>query len=122
MRRIAASALIIFFSLLLSAPLFGPDADTNLPPCCRRHGKHHCAMRMSERPANAPGFASVTEKCPCFPAATCAAQPLRFKPEPSQRICVDVVIYPGVHTSIPTYRRAALILSHPRRGPPTPLV
>ncbi|HET6206589.1 MAG TPA: hypothetical protein VFD98_07250 [Terracidiphilus sp.] len=121
MRRIAATALIIFFSLLLSAPLFGPDADTNLPPCCRRHGKHHCAMRMSERPANAPGFASVTEKCPCFPAATCAAQPPRFKPEPSQRICIDVVIYPAVATPAEVHRSASSIASHPRRGPPTPL-
>jgi hypothetical protein len=121
MRRAAASALMIFFSLLLSAPFFGPDADANLPPCCRRHGKHHCAMRMSERPANPPGFASITEKCPCFPAATCAGQPPRFKPEPSQRICRDVVIYAGVPAPAQVHRRACLILSHPRRGPPPPL-
>ena len=62
MRRTIALALMMAFSWTLIAPIFGPDADANLPPCCRRHGKHHCMMRMMERfGGNQTGFTSVRE-------------------------------------------------------------
>jgi hypothetical protein len=50
-RRAIAFSLMVLFSLTLIAPLFAPDADANLPACCRRNGKHHCMMRMMERTA-----------------------------------------------------------------------
>jgi hypothetical protein len=46
MRRTIALALTMIFSWMLIGPAFGPDADANLPPCCRRNGKHHCMMPL----------------------------------------------------------------------------
>ncbi|MGA9061121.1 MAG: hypothetical protein WB341_05565 [Terracidiphilus sp.] len=44
MRRGFSIFLILFFGLgPLSAMIDGSE-DAGLPPCCRRHGAHHCAM------------------------------------------------------------------------------
>ncbi len=44
MRRGFSIFLILFFGLgPLSAFIDGSE-DAGLPPCCRRHGAHHCAM------------------------------------------------------------------------------
>jgi len=64
MRRFLASALLLLFSFLLSSPVIlalDKDADANLPACCRRAGRHGCAMQgqSSSGPAvRAPGCAS----------------------------------------------------------------
>jgi hypothetical protein len=42
-----------------------------LPACCRRAGKHHCMMHMSEgnqAPSSTPQFSAQPEKCPYCPA------------------------------------------------------
>ena len=45
MRRISSIFLILLFGL---GPLsvFIDSEEAYLPPCCRRHGAHHCAMAM----------------------------------------------------------------------------
>jgi hypothetical protein len=68
MRRAFSIILILFFG-------FGPlsiliDSEhANLPPCCRRHGAHHCAMAAMTRNA-ASGempMASAPLTCPDYP-------------------------------------------------------
>jgi hypothetical protein len=68
MRRAFSILLILFFG-------FGPlsvliDSEhANLPPCCRRHGAHHCAMSTMTRNA-ASGrmpMASAPLTCPDYP-------------------------------------------------------
>jgi len=69
MRRAFATLLVLVFSLPLIAPAFasGPD-DAQLPACCRRGGKHHCAMNMEV--GNIPSrFHVASEKCPYSPFA-----------------------------------------------------
>lgn len=70
MRRAPAALLLLVFSFPLIAPLFasGPD-ESQLPACCRRDGKHHCAMAMGGMElANVPSrYIVVSEKCPCCP-------------------------------------------------------
>lgn len=63
MRRALAAVLVLLFSIPLIAPAFasGPD-ESSLPACCRRDGKHHCAMMsMGAVPSQ---YAAVSEKCP----------------------------------------------------------
>jgi hypothetical protein len=63
MRRVCASLLLPVFSLPLIAPALAsaPD-DSQLPACCRRDGKHHCAMNME---VNVPSRYHVAqETCP----------------------------------------------------------
>ena len=122
MRRTIALALMMVFSLTLIAPAFGPDADANLPPCCRRHGKHHCMMRMMERSRSSQtGFTSVSEKCPCFPVSTCAVHSANYKPETGKQIYAEVVRHPSCKPQTEALYRVSLLRSHQKRGPPPPL-
>jgi hypothetical protein len=122
MRRLIALSLMTMFSWTLIAPLFGPGADANLPPCCRRNGKHHCMMRMMQRPGgNQKGFTSVTEKCPCQPASTCAAYSPVFKPEAGSRFYAQVMRRPACAPRTEDFRCISSLRSHQKRGPPTPL-
>jgi hypothetical protein len=123
MRRTIALALTMVFSLMLIAPIFGPDADANLPPCCRRNGKHHCMMRMMERlSGNQKGFTSVSEKCPCLPVSTCAAHSPTYKPEAGSQFYAEVVRHPSCAPQTEARYRISFLGSHQKRGPPAPLV
>ena len=122
MRRTIALALMMMFSLTLIAPLFGPDADANLPPCCRRNGKHHCMMRMVQRLSdNQKAFTSVSEKCPCFPVSTCAVHSPTCKPEAGKQYYAEVVRHPSCGSQTKALCRISLLRSHQKRGPPAPL-
>ena len=95
MRRGFSIFLILFFGLgPLSAFVDGSE-DAGLPPCCRRHGKHHCAMYAAIMAMRAgrgidptPGY-SAPLTCPLYhgptfsmlmPAHALAAAPASFHP------------------------------------------
>lgn len=44
MRRGFSIFLVLFFGLGPLLALTNGSEDASLPPCCRRHGAHHCAM------------------------------------------------------------------------------
>jgi len=125
MRRLLSIYLILFFWLgPLAATLPASDNDSRLPPCCRRHGGHHCAMpsRTGATMANtahgsAPAFtAPVT--CPYFPGYT--ARPATS----TQALTASGVSLPALIAQVhsPAAGRAATRLSQIRtragRGPP----
>jgi hypothetical protein len=66
-RRAFGILLLLLFSLPLIAPAFasGPD-DSQLPACCRRDGKHHCAMNM-EAGSIPSSFHVISARCPYSP-------------------------------------------------------
>jgi hypothetical protein len=78
MRRGFSIFLILFFGLgPLSAFVDGSE-DAVLAPCCRRHGKHHCAMDaqiMAMRAGRGidltPSF-SAPITCPSYPGQSAA--------------------------------------------------
>ncbi len=72
MRRALSIVLVLLFGLgPLSATIEASD-DARLPPCCRRHGAHHCAMagamiaRMAQAASGAPAFTTPSH-CPFYP-------------------------------------------------------
>jgi hypothetical protein len=122
MRRVIALSLMMLFSWTLIAPFFAPNADANLPACCRKNGKHHCMMRMMERRGGLQkGFTSVSEKCPCFPVSTCAIYSPIFKPEAEGQFSADVVRHPAIAPQSEVFYRISFLRSHQKRGPPIPL-
>jgi hypothetical protein len=121
MRRAIAVLLMLVFSSMLIAPVLAADPEASLPACCRRHGKHHCAMRMAVQPGSRTGFTTVKGKCPCFPAGTTAVRSWQFRPELDPSLACGWLR--GPFTAAPaqsgfpfTFRRG-----HPKRGPPAPL-
>lgn len=71
MRRGFSILLILFFGL---GPLsvFIDSEDANLPPCCRRHGAHHCAMvamtaMMRDAASGKMPIAEAPLICPEYP-------------------------------------------------------
>jgi hypothetical protein len=80
----ALSLVLPFVVLLLAAPV---GQDALLPACCRRNGKHQCAMRMMEggtdtaASSSAPHLSRLVERCPYTPGtAPCATNPLLWRP------------------------------------------
>jgi hypothetical protein len=65
MRRALASLLISFLSVPVILPALLADPSQELPPCCRRDGKHHCSMAgMMGGESKGPALQS---RCPLFP-------------------------------------------------------
>ncbi|MFI5115749.1 MAG: hypothetical protein ACHP8B_03525 [Terriglobales bacterium] len=58
MRRLAASLLLVLLLAGLALPLL-LGRDSGVPACCRRSGKHHCAMLPQ-----GDGFRAVAANCP----------------------------------------------------------
>lgn len=73
MRRITPTLLALLLSFPLIAPLLYSGAEPPLPPCCRRDGKHKCAV-MPKSAAPVEGVALVTGggRCPLYPSAQAA--------------------------------------------------
>jgi hypothetical protein len=58
MRRLAASLLLVLMFAGLALPML-LARESGVPACCRRSGKHHCAMLPQ-----GDGFPTVTANCP----------------------------------------------------------
>jgi hypothetical protein len=73
-RRILAITLLIAFGFPLVAPVFAATADpeASLPPCCRSHGKHHCAMMHMMLLAAMSHPAFQAPPCPFYPSTATA--------------------------------------------------
>lgn len=119
MRRATALSLLIFFGWTLIAPLCAPDAEAHLPACCRRHGKHHCSMGAlgsGER-----GLPTLQEKCPRSPASASAVHSPTFKPEAAELFQTEDVSLSARAPQTEALYRISALLSHQKRGPPSPL-
>ena len=61
--------LVALFGFAPISPLvLASDADSRLPACCRRGGKHGCAM-MGAQAASSPGQTLQAARCSSFPPA-----------------------------------------------------
>jgi hypothetical protein len=123
MRRGLAIFLILFFGLSPLAAALPASDESRLPPCCRHHGAHHCAMAMrmaamTAEAASGKPFFTAPSTCPSFPgyaaALTAAIDALAAAPASLP------VLQAQQHSH--AARRAAVCLSQIRtragRGPP----
>ena len=122
--RISAMILLaLFFSMnvlpLLSAQ--GSD-ETSLPACCRKNGKHHCMMSMSERTQLAqrdPQFTAPIEKCPYSPASPVSLHGHGFRPTLGALAFAEIVSHPVQRPQTEARRRISFDRSRQKRGPPS---
>jgi len=66
LRRISAFLLLAVFSFGLLAPAFAAAADSNLPSCCRRAGRHHCATPVGHADAQDGLGVGAKSVCPLY--------------------------------------------------------
>ena len=120
MRRSLGVFLILLFWLGPMLSLLPAGAESRLPPCCRRHGAHHCAMAAASRfvpPGALPQLAPPAQ-CPLFPGSAAASTvPIHALPALAGGL---PVLLAQPHS--PAAGRAAARLSQLRtranRGPP----
>ena len=122
MRRALASLLLAVFSFPLFAPALLADAESNLPECCRRGGKHHCAMAMDETPATGVSLRAVQAPCPFYPGAPAvrAGEYVAIL-QNAGAIFGVLVSHPAIHVQTEAGFRVSLGRSSQKRGPPVVL-
>jgi len=121
MRRVPAILLVFLFSFSPIGPALFVDAESNLPACCRRDGKHHCGMM-------APGIAdawpaglvvrAVRIKCPFFPNSAVVPESGPALPVVSQATDVSIISQIADQAQVEAGYRISLNRSHRKRGPP----
>jgi len=121
MRRAFAMLLVGMFSFSLISPaVFAEHADAKLPACCRRDGKHHCAMPAGA--ASPSGQTLQADKCRFYPCATTIppGQTVSLPPV-AQVIVAGLLTHPASCPTAETLCRISFSRAGQKRGPPAPL-
>jgi hypothetical protein len=110
MRRISASLLLALLCFGFALP-FLQAQRSSIPACCRRDGKHHCAMS-----ANGNGFRTSAANCPCRHLSVLASRSIGLKVSSS-------VLSISTHGLFPIRNEQPLIAlrasdNTQKRGPP----
>ena len=114
--------LVALFGLSPMSPLvLASDADSRLPACCRRGGKHSCAMTASQ-PASSSGQSVQAARCPFFPLAQ-AIPPGRTVclPGVSRAVFAGLVSHPASRSQAEAVYRVFRGRSGQGRAPPNSL-
>ncbi|WP_446742837.1 hypothetical protein [Silvibacterium acidisoli] len=121
MRRLQAIMLLLFFCALQSMPVLGITKDSNgeLPACCRRAGKHHCAMQMEAMTKSGLAFKSITEKCSCPMHPSVSSQGFTAFVAAKDVFYAGVLSHPACHAQSEAHYRVSFDRSRQKRGPPS---
>jgi hypothetical protein len=121
--RFVAIALLLLFAGDMALPALLADGESTLPACCRRDGKHHCAMlemlEKQERDAG-PSWRAAARKCPLFPKSTPAScidqtTPLRV----AACFAGAIVAHPVSKAQSEVLYRISHSRARQKRGPPS---
>jgi hypothetical protein len=119
MRRWLSIPMVLLFLLPLVSALFGAsDAEAGLPACCRRGGKHQCAV-MAEPSLPDKGVGAIREKCPYSPAALTVVILPSFTPSTAAAIFAGVAQHASVAPQTDARGRVSYDRSRQKRGPPS---
>jgi hypothetical protein len=116
-RRITSAILFAAITLPLWVAVLFTDPGSKLPACCRRDGKHHCAMMDMASQGADGGTAFRDASCPYSHSARFFAsrEPLVAKTQQSEQ---RIVISGASAAAGPRLGRFSLISFHSKRGPP----
>jgi hypothetical protein len=121
MRRILAITLFAVFALPVIVPLAFAPASTEslLPACCRRDGKHHCAvMAMLETQSQQPAFGGQPAPCPYRSSKVTLAHSFGFYPPAAFAFYAPVLQQPAIQRQANLRRLISKARCHQKRGPP----
>jgi hypothetical protein len=123
MRRLYSILLFAAILLPLIAPLLssGAAAQSGVPACCRRDGKHHCmgGMTMATYASQEQGFHAPRMACPYQQRAVNATHhelsALTFTPDTH----ITRLQSPTALAQVECLRRIAFDRGRQKRGPPS---
>ena len=120
MRRLLATFLLATVSISLIEPVLVADTESQLPSCCRRLGKHHCAMPDGSQPNSGVGLKAAAVRCASFPGTTAAPCPNNTTALGADRID-SIPVLTQLLSSIQSrcLYRLSSDRSRPKRGPPS---
>lgn len=123
LRQSWAALLLVAFSAPLISPLVSAKAEPPLPPCCRRDGKHRCAMMTAATGAsdlNSPALRNGKAKCPLYPSGKAISAFAAAGLPPA--IFATLAHRVTTRLKAPSHRanwRSLESRSAPKRGPPS---
>ncbi len=125
MRQLTAAsvllALLSLWGLPICSAFTGRSAEDNLPVCCRRNGKHHCAIQTMPDTRSGAAFTAPPQHCPLYPKGV-VPSPTRvnlFAPTASAVFFAALQSHPTFAPQTEARYRIAFDRSRLKRGPPT---
>jgi hypothetical protein len=122
MRRVPAILLVFLFGFSLIGPALFVDAESNLPACCRRDGKHHCGMLdrdMVETSSSGPALDVLRTKCPLFPSGGAVLPNYGVAlPGAPRMAAISIAVAILSPAQAEAGYRISLNRAHHKRGPP----
>lgn len=117
---IATCLCAIFVGSLLSplALLVKSDSESNLPACCRRDGKHHCAMMAAATEPSGKRFQARPEACPFRSNFASTSATVSVVPRSAAVGFAELLSHPTAHEQKLAKLRISEIGSRLKRGPP----
>jgi hypothetical protein len=125
-RRLFSILLLLVFGLPSVTPLLALTAgsEASLPACCRRSGKHQCAMN-AELAAKLSQSSTVlrapVEKCPSYPAALVVNARIQLAAPISEVVYAELVAHPACVAQTESKLRISIARTRQERGPPASL-
>jgi hypothetical protein len=124
-RRGVSILLILFFGLGPLSEALPAAQDSRLPPCCRRHGAHHCAMSdaaIARATSSPTPILAAPVHCPFYPDSA----PARINSCHALAVTATIpfVLVAGAHSPIACHpaARSSQIWTNAGRGPPNPII
>jgi hypothetical protein len=120
--KFIASTLLLILACDISLPALLAGPDSNLPACCRRDGKHHCAMMdmLEKQQENAgPSWKTVAKKCPLFPRGTMAFFADQSTPPPATGFAGSLSGHSVVRAQTEVLFHISYSRTRQKRGPPS---
>jgi len=120
--RIIAATLLLVFAGNTALPALFADPESNLPACCRRNGKHHCAMMDMAGIDQNDGEAywkSTPQKCAQFPKSGASLCAVKIAPRTISEVGPLVSSHPTPAAQTEVLYRISHSRCREKRGPPS---
>ncbi len=115
-----ASVLLAAISFMLVPAALFASTDSDVPACCRKDGKHKCAMSEMGDDNAGPAMRSSTQ-CPMFPSHTTAAQACSVvgAPVPLHHSEIHITSFLKSAQQAEAQYRLSFSRTRQKRGPPS---